>query len=84
MPRFQTVIKRARFVYSPYAATEMQGFGQVLADSIRARIQSGQNIYDQAAAPLKPGQSGRSGYPDYKAARGLRPIRDCSPRVTFL
>jgi hypothetical protein len=76
MPRFQTVIKSARFVYSPYTATEMQGFGHVLADSIRARIQSGQNIYDQAAAPLKPGSSGRRGYPDYKAARGLRPVRD--------
>jgi hypothetical protein len=52
----------------------MQGFAQVLADSIRARIQSGRNIYDQAAAPLKPGQAGRRGYPDYKAARGLQPI----------
>ena len=69
MLRFQTVIKRARFIYSPYTATEMQGFAQVLADSIRARIQSGRNIYDQAAAPLKPGPSGRRGYPDYKAAR---------------
>jgi len=49
MARFQTVIKHARFVYSPYTATEMQGFGQVLADAIRARIQHGQNIYDQAA-----------------------------------
>ena len=76
MARFQTVIKSVRFVYSPYTATEMQGFAQVLADSIRARIQSGQNIYDQAAAPLKPGQSGRRGYPDYKSARGLKPIRD--------
>ena len=74
--RFQTVIKSARFVYSPYTATEMQGFAQVLADSIRARIQSGQNIYDQAAAPLKSGLPGRRGYPDYKAARGLQPIRD--------
>jgi hypothetical protein len=76
MARFQTVLKHARFVYSPYAATEMQGFAQVLADSIRARIQSGQNIYDQAAAPLKPGLPGRRGYPDYKAMRGLNPIRD--------
>jgi hypothetical protein len=76
MARFQTVIKSARFVFSPYTATEMQAFGQVLADSIRARIQSGQNIYDQAAAPLKPGQSGRRGYPDYKSARGLKPIRN--------
>ena len=74
MPRFQTVIKSARFVYSPYTATEMQGFAQVLADSIRVRIQSGQNIYDQAAAPLKPGLPGRRGYPDYKSARGLQPI----------
>jgi hypothetical protein len=76
MARFQTVIRRARFVYSPYATTEMQGFALVLADSIRARIQSGQNIYDQPAAPLKPGKTGRRGYPDYKAARGLQPIRD--------
>jgi hypothetical protein len=35
MPRFETIIRRARFVYSPYTATEMQGFAQVLADSIR-------------------------------------------------
>jgi hypothetical protein len=76
MARFRTVVKSARFVYSPYSATEMQGFGQVLADSIRARIQSGRTIYDQAAAPLKPGLAGRRGYPDYKAAHGLRPIRD--------
>ena len=54
----------------------MQGFAQVLAATIRARIQSGQNIYDQAAAPLKPGRSGHKGYPDLKAARGLKPIRD--------
>ena len=40
------------------------------------RIQCGQNIYDQAAAPLKPGLSGRRGYPDYKAARGLQSVRD--------
>src|SRR5581483_11181616 len=76
MPRFQTAIRRARFVYSPYTAYEMQGFAQVLADAIRARIHSGQNIYDQAAAPLKPGKPGRRGYPDYKSARGLQPIRD--------
>ena len=76
MAKFQTVVRRARFVYSPYTTTEMQGFAQVLADSIRARIQSGQNIFDQGAAPLKPGRPGRRGYPDYKTARGLQPIRD--------
>jgi hypothetical protein len=76
MTRFQPVIRRARFVYSPYTADEMQGFAQLLADSIRARIQRGQNIYDQPAAPLKPGKPGRRGYPDYKLARRLQPIRD--------
>jgi hypothetical protein len=76
MPRFQTVIRRARFVYSPYTAVEMQAFAQVLADAIWTRIQAGQNIYDQPAAPLKPGKPGRRGYPDYKSARGLQPIRD--------
>jgi hypothetical protein len=44
MHRFQTVIRRARFVYSLFTAYEMQVFAQVLADSIRTRIQSGQNI----------------------------------------
>jgi hypothetical protein len=36
MPEFQTVIRRACFVYSRYTATGMQGFAQVLADSVRA------------------------------------------------
>ena len=76
MARFQTVVRRARFAYSPFTAQEMQGFAQLLADTIRKRIQSGQNIYDQAATPLKPAQAGRRGYPDYKAAHGLQPIRD--------
>lgn len=52
--RFQTVVHHARFVYSPFTSDEMLGFRELLADFIRARIQSGQNIYDQAAAPLKP------------------------------
>jgi len=74
--RFVTVIKKARFVYSPFTGEEMANFGQLLADTIRQRIQSGQNVYDQAAAPLKPGRNGKRGYPDYKSARGLQPIRD--------
>jgi hypothetical protein len=41
MPSFPTVIKGARFVYSPYTAIEREGFAQWLTDSIRARIQSG-------------------------------------------
>jgi hypothetical protein len=35
---------------APATLEHGQGFAQVLANSIRARIQSGQNIYDQAAA----------------------------------
>jgi hypothetical protein len=73
---FQAVVRKARFVYSPYTSQEMQGFAQVLADAIKKRIQSGQNIYDQSAAPLKPALAGRRGYPDYKSARGLQPKRD--------
>jgi hypothetical protein len=38
MPRFQTVVRRARFAYSPFTAQEMQGFAQLLADTIRKRI----------------------------------------------
>jgi hypothetical protein len=52
------------------------GLRTVLTDSICARIQSGRIIYDQAAAPLKPGLSCRRVYPDYKAARGLHSIRE--------
>lgn len=76
MARFSPVVRRARFVYSPYTNQEMLGFGQLLADTIRARIQSGQNVFDQAAAPLKPAKPGHRGYPEYKTARGLQPIRD--------
>ena len=75
MPRFKTVVRRARFVYSPFTGAEMNTFAQLLADTIVARIRSGQTIYDQAA-PLKPGKDGRRGYPDYTVARGLKPIRD--------
>ena len=76
MQRFQTVVRKARFVYSPYTSEEMQGFAQILADAIKKRIQSGLNIYDQPAASLKPGKSGHRGYPDYKSARGIDPIRN--------
>jgi hypothetical protein len=81
MAKFQTVVKRARFSYSPFTAYEMQGFAQALADSIKDRIHSGQNIYDQAAAPLKLPWGARASvirnsYPSQKAKRGLQAIRD--------
>ena len=73
---FQTKITRARFVLGPFAAEDMQTIGGVLVDSISTRIRKAFNVNDAPAKPLKPGRSGRRGYPDYKAARGLMPIRD--------
>src|ERR1039457_508031 len=40
-----------------------RAFAQVPADSIRARIQSGRNSYDQAAAPLKAEAAGPTWLP---------------------
>jgi hypothetical protein len=75
MPLFQTVIRRARFVYSPYTATEMQGFAQVLADSIRARIQSGQ----PSGGRRSPAESHRTSRPGHWNG-GLRYRRSCRRR----
>jgi hypothetical protein len=44
-------LSQRKYNHSPYSATELQGSAWVLADSIRARIQGGQNIYDQAGRP---------------------------------
>jgi hypothetical protein len=76
MAKYVTVVRKARFVYSGFTALQMQGFAQVLADSIKGRIQSAVNIYDLPASPLKPGQPGRQGYPDYKSRRGIEPTRN--------
>src|SRR5579872_4127253 len=73
---FQTKITRARFVLGPFTAEDMQTIGSVLTDTISARIRKGINVNDSPARPLKPGRNGHRGYPDYKAARGLQPIRD--------
>jgi hypothetical protein len=48
-------VLRAQTGPPPDTAAEMQGFAQVLADSIRSRIQSGQNITTRRRAPLMPG-----------------------------
>jgi len=47
-----------------------------VCDSIAARIGKGLNVNDAPAKALKPGRNGQRGYPDYKVARGLAPIRD--------
>ena len=52
-------------------ATEMHGFAHVLADSIRARIQNGQNIYDQAAIEARTPWSAR--LPRLQHGRGSGP-----------
>ena len=57
-------------------AEDMQTIGNVVLDSISSRIRKGINVNDSPARPLKPGRNGHRGYPDYKAARGLQPIRD--------
>jgi hypothetical protein len=73
---FQAKITRARFVLGPFTAEDMQTIGGVLVDSISGRIRKAVNVNDDPAKVLKPGRNGRRGYPDYKAARGLQPIRD--------
>jgi hypothetical protein len=73
---FQTRITRARFVLGPFTAEQMHSIGSVVLDSITSRIRKGLNIQDAPAKPLKPGRNGKRGYPDYKTARGLQPIRD--------
>ncbi len=45
-------------------------------DSIAQRIGKGLNANDEPAKPLKPGRNGHRGYPDYKIAHGLQPLRD--------
>jgi hypothetical protein len=73
---FQAKISRARFVLGPFTSEDMLAIGNVLRDSIAARIGKGLNVNDAPAKELKPGRNGRRGYPDYKKARGLQPIRD--------
>jgi hypothetical protein len=80
MALFQTRISRARLVYSPFSAEQMAEIAEVVRQSIRDRIHRGETVEDKAAKPLKPGRTVNGhhlrGYPDYKTARGLQPIRD--------
>ena len=72
----QAKITRARWVLGPFTSEDMLEIGNVVVDSIKARLHNGLNIRDEPAKPLKPGRNGKRGYPDYKAARGLQPFRD--------
>lgn len=73
---FQPKIQKARFILGPFSAEQMQRIAQAGLNSISARIRRGENCNDEPAKPLKPGRNGRRGYPDYKMAHGLAPIRD--------
>src|ERR1700685_3639877 len=80
MALFQTKITRVRLPDTPFSPEQMAQLGEVLAQSIRARIHRGINANDASAKPLKPGRTVNGhrlrGYPDYKIARGLQGIRD--------
>ena len=71
-----SVIRKARFAIGPFSSEQMFHIGEATAQSIAGRIHQGLNANDEQAKPLKPGRNGHRGYPDYKAARGLQPIRD--------
>lgn len=73
---FQAKITRARWVLGPFTSEDMLSIGTAVRDSIAQRIGKGLNANDQPAKPLKPGRNGHRGYPDYKIAHGLQPLRD--------
>ncbi len=73
---FQTKITRARWVLGPFTSEDMETIGNVLLDSISRRIRNGFNASDAPSKALKPGRNGKRGYPEYKMAHGLQPIRD--------
>ena len=73
---FQSKITRARWVLGPFTSEDMEAIGNVLLESISRRILNGFNANDAPSKALKPGRSGKRGYPEYKTAHGLQPIRD--------
>ena len=73
---FQSKITRARWVLGPFTSQDMETIANVLLDSISRRIRNGFNASDAPSKALKPGKNGKRGYPEYKAAHGLQPIRD--------
>ena len=66
----------ARFVYRPISAEQMAVIGNLVVADVVSRIRKARNVEDAPAKPLKPGRNGKRGYPDWKAAHGLQPVRD--------
>lgn len=55
MAKFQTrIIKKSRFVVSGFDIARMQSIGTAMTEAIVRRIQSGTNVNDQPALPLRP------------------------------
>jgi hypothetical protein len=54
----------------------METIANVLLESISRRIRNGFNASDAPSKALRPAKNGKRGYPEYKAAHGLQPIRD--------
>ncbi len=71
-----TVIRKARFVYSPFTSEQMAAIATSVMDAVKARTVAGLNVEDNQAKPLKPGRSGHPGYPERKSLAGLPPIRN--------
>lgn len=68
--KFQTVLKKARFVVDGFQPPAMKQIGQDTRDSIESRIGRGLNANDQAGRALS------SRYALYKQRKGLKPLRD--------
>ena len=72
---YKPKISKARFVVSPFTPQQMVEIGQVCADSIKARLERAENVYDQPAKPLSEGRRG-TGYKRYKSRKAPPAIRN--------
>lgn len=72
-----TIIRKARFVYSPFSSEQMAGIADTVMQAVMARTKEGKNANDQNAKPLAPGRNnGKPTYQDRKIAAGIAPIRN--------
>lgn len=81
MPKFKTVVRKARFSYSGIQAQQMANIAQAVANDIKARILRAEDVHDVAAPALKRrvGANGVDrGYAAYKAKKHPPAIRNWS------
>lgn len=67
---WQPKVTHARFAVGAFSSQQMLTLGNILADSVRARVGIGLNVNDSPAKPLKPG------YARQKTIKGRLPQRD--------